>query len=112
MTVSRWKPSSPRAVGSLSGPERARHIPAADFRGSPQAYVTQLEATEDLESRWGAHDLTDDDLGEWFTFAFTLPSRSCHRSRSTCPVRSSASLPGSTTMSCPPTQSTGSRRHS
>ncbi|WP_234364962.1 hypothetical protein [Streptomyces sp. RTd22] len=30
--------------------------------------------TEELESRWGAHDLTYDDLGEWFTFAFALPS--------------------------------------
>ncbi|RNG24147.1 hypothetical protein EEJ42_17930 [Streptomyces botrytidirepellens] len=49
-------------------------MPAADFRGSPQVYVAQLEVTtEALESRRGAHDLTHDDLGEWFTFAFTLP---------------------------------------
>lgn len=59
----------------MSGPEQARRIPAADFCGSPQAYVAQLEVTtEVLESLWGSPDITRDDLGEWITFAFALPS--------------------------------------
>ncbi|MGY0056223.1 hypothetical protein ACWY4P_06650 [Streptomyces sp. LZ34] len=52
-----------------------RRIDAADFHGSPQAYVAQLDVTtESLESRWGAHEVTQDDLGDWLTFAFTLDS--------------------------------------
>lgn len=52
-----------------------RRIGAADFQGSPQAYVAQLDVmTESLESRWGPHELTRDDLGDWFTFAFALDS--------------------------------------
>ncbi|MEU1790593.1 hypothetical protein ABZ553_32915 [Streptomyces sparsogenes] len=52
-----------------------RRIDAAEFHGSPQAYVAQLEVTtESLEARWGPHELTRDDLGDWFTFAFALDS--------------------------------------
>jgi len=59
----------------LSGAEQARRIPAAEFCGSPQAYVAQLEVTTgELESLWGLPDSTHDDLGEWFTFALALPS--------------------------------------
>ncbi|MDW6064824.1 hypothetical protein SAZ11_51580 [Streptomyces sp. FXJ1.4098] len=52
-----------------------RRIDAEAFQGSPQAYVAQLDVTtEGLESRWGPHELTRDDLGDWFTFAFALDS--------------------------------------
>ncbi|GFE24196.1 hypothetical protein Sliba_46490 [Streptomyces nigrescens] len=50
-----------------------RRIAAADFTGSPQRYIAQLDVTTgEIESRWGSGDITWDDLGAWITFAFEL----------------------------------------
>jgi hypothetical protein len=35
--------------------------------------VAQLDlSTEVIESRWGPHEVTSDDLGPWLTFAFVM----------------------------------------
>ncbi|WFB11368.1 hypothetical protein LRS74_33335 [Streptomyces sp. LX-29] len=50
-----------------------RRVEATSFRGSPQQYVAQIRVTtEEVEDRWGPSELTQDDLGEWFTFVFAL----------------------------------------
>ncbi|MFF4221053.1 hypothetical protein [Streptomyces nondiastaticus] len=50
-------------------------IRVTDFHGKPQNYIAELDVTTDyLESHWGVHDVSMDDLGPWFTFAFALPS--------------------------------------
>ncbi|MBO0652929.1 hypothetical protein J1792_09040 [Streptomyces triculaminicus] len=50
-----------------------RRIDASKFRGKPQNYVAELSATtEELEGLWGPNEITWDDLGPWFTFAFAL----------------------------------------
>ncbi|MGW2600695.1 hypothetical protein [Streptomyces klenkii] len=37
--------------------------------------MAQLDiTTEQAERRWGASEITEDDLGPWHTFAFTLKS--------------------------------------
>ncbi|MDQ0848041.1 hypothetical protein [Streptomyces sp. V1I6] len=48
-------------------------IGASDFRGTSQKYVAQLNiSTQTLEARWGIHEVSHDDLGEWLTFAFRM----------------------------------------
>ncbi|AZQ71805.1 hypothetical protein EKH77_11810 [Streptomyces luteoverticillatus] len=50
-------------------------INASDFLGKPQNYIAELDlTTEEIEARWGPHEITMDDLGPWFTFAFSLRS--------------------------------------
>ncbi|MGK5638561.1 hypothetical protein ACSNOK_09660 [Streptomyces sp. URMC 126] len=50
-----------------------RRIDESEFRGTPQNYVAQLDlTTEQLVSRWGREEISLDDLGPWFTFAFAL----------------------------------------
>ncbi|GAA0334065.1 hypothetical protein [Streptomyces blastmyceticus] len=52
-----------------------KRITVPDFHGKPQKYVAQLDiATEQAEAQWGTHELSEDDLGPWLTFAFILSS--------------------------------------
>lgn len=52
-----------------------RRIDVSSFQGKPQKYVALIDiTTQAAESRWGPHDLSEDDLGPWYTFAFRLDS--------------------------------------